>query len=260
VQIPVLSGVLRRFGKLGKVGLGLLIIGIVGGIILSAVSTPYSLSLERQVNGREVVSSDDLIGQSINMVQIRVLVEPQSSGRTYSIGIVPEFETRNVQTEGDLEEFAVAFWVGVEEPVELTYDQMSGAESFDIVIFSQQTLELQLDVSYNIAVGGLLRPVMLLSLLMMVLGFILELRNKSRFRSPFIDPYIPETSHETRQRGTQGFVDSGAEGEYAVERMVARSMPQTSDTAASEGDLSCPSCGGSISASDLFCPTCFIEL
>lgn len=260
MQIPVISGVLRRFGKLGKVGLGLLIIGIIGGIIISAVSTPYPVSLEQRVDGREVVRSDELIGQPISLVQIRVYAEPLSSGRPYSIGIVPDFDTNNVQTEGDFEEFAVAFRVGVEEPVELAYNQMSGAVSFDIVIFSQEPLQLQLDVTYNIAIGGLLGPVILLSLILIVLGFIFDLRSRRRFRTPFFDPHIPETSRETRQRGAKGFVDSGAEGEYAMERMVARSMPQTSGTSTSGEEMFCPSCGGPVSASDLFCPNCFIEL
>ncbi|MFQ6126755.1 MAG: zinc ribbon domain-containing protein [Candidatus Heimdallarchaeota archaeon] len=258
------SGGWRRLGKLGKVGLILLLLGIVGGTVLESITHPYIYTRRPRFSGRVVIRSANLIGRPINGVQMRVVAEPDPNDVPYSIGIVPADLTVNVREENDLEEYAVSFWVG-SGPVELTYSQMMGSRAFDIVIFSFDTLTLLLTVSYDIAVGPIAGPITLIGAVFIILGLVLNYWSKRRMKLPFGEEYFPEIFGEPERRGVPRTADTETEGEYVIEQIATRSMPQEAKTIEPNVPeqverIICTYCGATVSKSDVFCPNCYSEL
>ena len=153
MRILGVSGFMKRLGKIGKIGLVLLVLGLVVFIFMSSATNPAEYNQNPRINGRTVVPSVNLINQPIGFIQIQVSAEPDLDGVPYSIGIVPSFLTSSVQDEANLENNAVAYKRDIQGSVEISHSQLGGAERFDIVILSQRSISLQLDVTYNIAFG-----------------------------------------------------------------------------------------------------------
>ncbi len=260
--IPGVSGVWRRLGKLGKIGLILLVIGFVGGMILESVTNPYIYTRRPRISERVVVRSANLIGRPINGIQMHVVAEPDSDV-PYSIGIVPADLTVNVREENDFEGYAVTYWAGRGD-VELTHNQIGGARAFDIVIFSFNSLTLTLTVSYDIAVGPIAGPIAIIGAVLIVLGLALDYWSKRRMKLPFGEEYYPEMFVEPDRRGAQRAVDTETEGEYVIEQIATRSMPQEVNeiepSVPEEERIICTYCGATVSKSDVFCTNCYSEL
>ncbi len=254
--IPILSGLMKRLGKIGKLGLFLVLLGVVGSIAMSSIANPAAYDREPQINGRTVIPNESLINQPIGYVQMRVEARPSVMGAPYSIGIVPSYLTSNVQDKNDLENYAVAYERDIEGSVVISYSQMGGTEKFDIVVFSEQNFSMPLSVTYNIATGSFARPVIIVGVILMVLGIGLGYRSNRRLQNIFMDAYTPDGISEQESR-TSHFGDTGTGGEYAVERMLSRhTAPEPRD---SNGDL-CHNCGEYVSKSDVLCPHCYIQL
>jgi len=132
---------------------------------------------------------------------------------------------------------------------------MGGAEKFDIVVFSQQTFSMQLFVTYNIATGSFTGPAVIVGVILMILGAGLNYLNNRRYRGSFMDSYSPDGIGEQESK-TAHFVDDGADGEYAVEHMLARHTSPEPDDSKSE---LCHDCGELVSKSDVLCPYCYIQ-
>jgi len=263
LRIPGVSGVWRRLGKLGKVGLILLVLVIVGGMVIESITNPYIYTRRPRISGRVVIRSANLIGRPINGVQMRVVAEPDRSDVSYSIGIIPADLTVNIREENDFEGNAVTFRAG-SGSFELTHNQMGGARAFDIVIFSPQPLILSLTVSYDVAVGAIAAPIMLVSAVLIILGLALDFRSKRRFKLPFGEEYFPEVYGEPERRGARRAADNEAEGEYVMEQIATRSMPEEAKAiepgVPEEDRIICTYCGATVSKSDVFCTNCYSEL
>ncbi|MFX0196694.1 MAG: zinc ribbon domain-containing protein [Candidatus Hodarchaeota archaeon] len=261
--IPGISGVWRRLGKLGKIGLILLIIGLVGGMILESVTNPYIYTRNPRISERVVVRSANLIGRPINGIQMHVVAEPDRNNVPYSIGIVPADLTINVREENDFEGNAVTYWAGIGS-VELTHNQMGGARAFDIIIFSFNPLILSLTVSYDIAVGPIAGPITIIGAVLIVLGLVLDYWSKRRIKLPFGEEYYPAMFSEPDRRGAQRATDTETEGEYVIEQIATRSMPQEANaiepSVSEEERIICTYCGATVSKSDVFCTNCYSEL
>ncbi len=258
--IPGVSGFMKRLGKIGKLGLVLLVLGLVVSIFMSSATNPAEYTQEPRINGRTVVPSENLINQPIGFIQMQVSAEPDLDGVTYSIGIVPSFLTSAVQNEADLENNAVAYERDIEGYVEISHSQLGGSERFDIVIISQRSVTIQLDVTYNIAFGSFTTPILLIGIVLMVLGFGLGYIQDRRIRAPFIDAYAPDGLGEP-ESSTPRYVDSGMADSAKVEPTTSTFSTQTTSSSTSVEGEKCPYCGGGpITASDIFCPSCFTEI
>ena len=258
--IPILSGLMKRLGKIGKLGLFLVLLGVVGSIVMSSIANPAAYDREPQINGRTVIPNESLINQPIGYVQMRVEARPSLMGATYSIGIVPSYLTSNVQDKNDLENNAVAYERDIEGSVEISHSQLGGSEQFDIVIISQRSISLQLDVTYNIAFGSFTTPILLIGIVLMVLGFGLGYIQDRRIRAPFMDAYAPDGLGEP-ESSTPRYVDSGVADSAKVEPTTSTFSTQTTSSSTSVEGEKCPYCGGGpITASDIFCPSCFTEI
>ena len=254
--IPVISGFMKRLGKIGKLGLFLFLIGFVGSIAMSSITNPATFDRDPQISGRTVIPNESLINQPIGYIQMRVEARPGLDGATYSIGIVPSYLTSNVQDKNDLEINAVAYEIDIEGTVVISYSQMGGTEKFDIVVFSQQTFPMQLSVTYNIATGSITGPVIIVGVILMVLGIGLGYWSNRRLHDTFMDAYTPDGISE-QESTTSHFVDDGADSEYAVERMLAR---HTSPEPRDSNSEMCHNCGEFVSKSDVLCPFCYIQI
>ncbi len=258
--IPGVSGFMKRLGKIGKFGLVLLVLGLVLSIFMSSATNPAEYTQEPRINGRTVVPSENLINQPIGFIQMQVFVEPDLDGVPYSIGIVPSFLTSSVQDEADLENNAVAYELNIQGSVEISHSQLGGAERFDIVILSQRSISLKLDVTYNIAFGTFTTPILLIGLILMALGFGLGYIQDRRIRAPFMDPYAPD-GHGKPESSSSHYVDSGMTDSAKMEQTTSNFSAQTTSSSTAVEGEKCPYCGGGpITASDIFCPSCFTEV
>ena len=180
--IPIISGFLKRLGRLGKFGLFLLLLGFVGSIAMSSITNPAEFTHEPQISGRMVIPNESLINQPIGFVQMRVEARSSLNGATYSIGIVPSYLTSNVQDKNDFEINAVTYERDIEGTTVISYSQMGGTEKFDIVVFSEQNLSMQISVTYNIATGSFAGPIIIVGVIFMGLGIGLGYRSHRRCR------------------------------------------------------------------------------
>jgi len=69
--IPIISGFMKRLGRIGKLGLFIIILGFVGSIVMSTITTPAEFDREPQISGRTVIPNESLINQQIGSIHMR---------------------------------------------------------------------------------------------------------------------------------------------------------------------------------------------
>ncbi len=202
-----------------------------------------------KTKGVELGGTLQLVRRELDVLCLPRQIPNKIEVDTTNLDIGDSIHVEEIPLEGD-----------IEGSVEISHSQLGGAERFDIVIFSQRSVSIQLEITYNIAYGSFTTPLMFIGIVLMVLGFSIGYIQDRRIRAPFMDIYAPD-GHGKPESSSSHYVDSGMTDSAKMEPTTSNFSAQTTSSSTAVVGEKCPYCGGGpITASDIFCPSCFTEV